>query len=234
MLFSSKRLSKLHNLHNQNTCQTKQSHITLERVNQYKLLGVTFNEHLDWSDHFQSLTKSCYAILAKLRKIKRFTPFNVRKQLAHSLVLSKIDYCNVLFNNTPEYMLKRLQKVQNSAASFVVGKYCKTISITELNWIPVRGRIDFSILKLVYKRLHTNTLPDYLTLRRDIPRRTLRSSENDTILWTPIERNTFEGSASRLFNTLPINIQREHKKTTFNKLCHQYLLDQEISRILST
>ena len=39
----------------------------------------------------------------------------LRKQLAELLVLSKLDYCNCLYGSLPEYLLKRLQKVQTLA-----------------------------------------------------------------------------------------------------------------------
>ena len=107
MLFSSKRLSRTHNLQDSNICEIKQNNLQLERVTEYKLLGIEFNEHLDWSNHFQNVIKSCYAKLAQLRKIKRYTSYNVRKQLAHSLIISKLDYCNLLFHNTPVYALNR-------------------------------------------------------------------------------------------------------------------------------
>ena len=39
--------------------------------------------------------------------------------MVESLVLSRLDYGNSLFCNVQEYSTKRLQKVQNCAASFV-------------------------------------------------------------------------------------------------------------------
>ena len=90
------------------------------------------------------------------------------------------------------------------------------------------------ILKLVYKRLHSDTLPSYITLRKSVQHRQLRNSVDDTILWTPLDKNTFEGVASRLFNSLPRNIRSETKKVTFNNLCHSYLLDRELTRQLSS
>ena len=235
MLFSSKRMSTVHSLNDGNVCEIIQDDNPLERVSDYKLLGVIFNEHLDWTNHFQNVTKACYTKLAQLRKIKRFTPYHIRKQLAESLILSKLDYCNSLFPNAPQYLLNRLQKIQNSAASFVIGKYSTRIDVIELKWLPIRARIDYSILKLVYKRLHKETLPVYLTLKKNVPRRTLRSSSGEDIyLSIPLETNTFEGVASRLFNGLPKMIRAEANKITYNNLCKAYLLDRELTKVLSS
>ena len=57
---------------------------------------------------------SCYAALALIRKLKHLTPFDVRKQLAECLILSKIDYITIFYvsHPIPECLLKRLQRVQ--------------------------------------------------------------------------------------------------------------------------
>ena len=73
--------------------------------------------------HINNATKNCYATLIVLRKIKRYTPLSVHKQLAESLILSKLDYCNELLFEIPKYMKQQLQKVQNTAAGFVLNKY---------------------------------------------------------------------------------------------------------------
>ena len=43
-----------------------------------------------------------------LRKLRNFAPFHIRKRLVETLVLSKLDYCNVVFSAMPDYQLKRL------------------------------------------------------------------------------------------------------------------------------
>ena len=54
-----------------------------------------------------------------LKKLRRFTLYNTRKQLAEALTLSKLDYCNVLYHGMADYLIRRLQKVENAAAGFV-------------------------------------------------------------------------------------------------------------------
>ena len=98
----------------------------LERTDSTKILGVNFQEQLGWDNHINEVTKSCYATLSVLRKIKKLTPFNVRKQLSESLVLSKLDYCSAVFDPLTQVQERRLQKVQNTAAAFVLNRYCTT------------------------------------------------------------------------------------------------------------
>ena len=67
------------------------------------------------------------AFLDTLRKLKHFTDFNLRKRLAELLVLSRLDYCDSVFSPLPQYLLKRLQKIEFAAASFVYGRYVNGI-----------------------------------------------------------------------------------------------------------
>ena len=76
-----------------------------------KLFGVTFDECLNWSEHINNVLKPCYGTLRTLKNFQRFTPFKVRKSLAEALILSKLNYCNVVYGQLPQYMLKRPQRV---------------------------------------------------------------------------------------------------------------------------
>ena len=48
---------------------------------------------------------------SSLRKVKRVADFKLRKQLSEELVLSKLSYCDTVFDSLPTYQIKRLQKV---------------------------------------------------------------------------------------------------------------------------
>ena len=104
----------------------------LGRVNVNKLLGVHLDSHLDWKEHVTKLLSSFYGILAVLRKIRHLAPFNVSKQLVECLVLSKLDYCNTIFHPLPEYQIKRLQRVQNNGAAFVLRHHVKLSDVIKL------------------------------------------------------------------------------------------------------
>ena len=78
---------------------------------------------LSWKDHVNNVMKSCYGTLQILRQFKRFTSLNVRKTLAETLVLSKISYCNVAYAQLPNYQINRLQRIQNTAAGYVLNRY---------------------------------------------------------------------------------------------------------------
>ena len=228
MLFSSKQLSKYHELHKDEIYQIKFNKKLVERESCIKLLGINFDEHLEWDIHFSKLLKSSYQKLYQLKKLKRFTPFNVRRNLAVSLLLSKLDYCNVLFFNAPKCRLRRLQKLLNSIASFVVGRYSTSTDVINLKWLPIDERIDFNIIKLAHKAIHQENFPFYLKLGFNTNIRSNRI-DNQNTLRVPVTQKTFEGKASRIFNDLPSNIRREVNYETFCKLAKTYLLDKALA-----
>jgi len=119
----------------------------IDRVKEFKILGVHFHQYLTWNSHINKILKSCMATLRSLKQLKRSTSINLRK----SLVLSKIDYCTVVFEMPPNFAIKRLQKIERSAASLVFNRYCGDNEILALNSLAVKERISLSLVKLAHK-----------------------------------------------------------------------------------
>ena len=72
-----------------------------------------------------------------------FYTYHVRKLLVECLVLSKLDYAAAVFYPLPLYQLKRLQRVQNACAGFILGRYANENDLHTLNWLPMSNRRDF-------------------------------------------------------------------------------------------
>ena len=108
ILFSSSRLSSTHNLEDSSLliCCSRQS---IQQKANVKLLHVIFDQHLTWIDQINNIIGSTHDTLRVLRKFSRFTPMKVRKTLAEALILSKINYCNVVYGQLPKYLINRLQ-----------------------------------------------------------------------------------------------------------------------------
>ena len=97
-----------------------------------------FQEKLKWNNHVKDIAIASYGVIRTLQKLKHFTDFHLLKKLADSLALSRLDYCDSVYSTLPGYMLKRLQKTEFAAASFVYGRYVNDIGdILKLNLPPV-------------------------------------------------------------------------------------------------
>ena len=108
---------------------------------------------------------SCYGTLAILKKLKKMAPFNLRRQLAESLILSKIDYGDQVYTPLTVAQHKRLQKVKFAAASFVSGNYVRASkTILKLGWLPIKERRELNLVKTTFKAMNYESWPTYLTL----------------------------------------------------------------------
>ena len=79
--------------------------------------------------------------------------------LVHSLVISKVGYCNSLFIGLPNVILKKVQSVLNRAARLIVNlppRVPITSSFIELHWLPLKARIELKICLVTFKALKFN------------------------------------------------------------------------------
>lgn len=175
--------------------------------------------NLKWNDDINRKISSCYGTLSVLRKLKHLAPYRIRKQLAECLVLSKIDYNDVVSGSIPDYLMKRLQRVQLTVAGFVLGHYASLADVLSLGWLPILERRDYHLSKLVFKAIHFSDWPSYLKLEEYKPSRILRSSSARRLV-VPLVTGTFQDEAARVFNNLPEDIRNGDN---FNEYCRNSL-----------
>ena len=136
------------------------------------------------------------------------------KLLVHTLVMVRLDYCSALLCGAREDVLRQLERLQRQAARVVCKKYKNDhTSVTELmwglHWLPIRARIQYKILLLVYKAF-TNGSPTYLAdmMTSCNPVRSTRSSHNVNLLVVPHQKSNkysekaFAVVGPRLWNEL--------------------------------
>ena len=204
----------------------------LDRVTNSRISGVNFNENLNWENRVIKVMKTCHSTLASLRKMKKLTDFKLRKQLSEQLVLSKLSYCNAVFDSLPAYQIKRLQKVMNCDAGFTLGLYPTVIDVIQLNWLPVKEKIQFITAKLVHKALYKGFL-DYLKLELTSNIRTLRPDTETRI--TPFgHKNSFTCREPTIFDVLPENIKKLDSEKKFISAAKQHFFDQAYVYALRT
>ena len=119
-------------------------------------LGVIFDSNLKMD---MQITKACqiaYYHLHNIRRVRKFLSQEATCRIIHAFITSQIDYCNSLMNGLPENLIKKLQRVQNTAARLVFNlrKYDRiTPALVTLHWLPVKYRIEFKTLLIVFKGL---------------------------------------------------------------------------------
>jgi uncharacterized protein involved in tolerance to divalent cations len=171
--------------------------------------------------------RTCYNHICWISKIRPCLDIESAKTIVHSLVISRLDYCNTLYSGLTKSDMHKLQMVMNQAARLVMKqKKDPHISIRhtlrELHWLPVLERIEFKTLTMVFKALH-GLAPEYLTELLSVyaPARSLRS-EKDFRLCIPRSTNKYGQRAfscvgPTLWNSLPRELRVMDNFCAFKK-----------------
>ena len=122
-----------------------------------KTLGVWLDRDLSMRTHINMILKGGFIILRQMKSIKDFLSTKFLKTLASALVLSRIDYGNIILAGLFKYQKNRLQSLINTAARLITGtrKYDHISPVLrDLHWLKIDERIDYKVLLLVFKCLH--------------------------------------------------------------------------------
>jgi len=200
-----------------------------------KSLGVTFDNCMTMDNHVINCCRSIHFHIRNIGKIRHLLSQDTAAQLVHSVITSRLDYCNSLLYGLPDTLTGRLQRMQNIAAR-IVSRTSKSAHITPvlkiLHWLPVKQRIKFKVLLLTHKIIHSNA-PDYLRslIIHHMPSRLLRSS-NHFLLEVPKTRlktygdRSFSYAAPTEWNKLPIDLRTCSNLHTFKSELKTYLFKE--------
>ena len=107
------------------------------------------------------------------------------------LVLSRLDYGNVVLAGVSKDQLRRLQAVQNAAARLVFSLRCRdhvSDALLQLHWLKIPERIKYKLLTLTFRALH-GSAPHYLNVFEHVAdqpgRRGLRSADSHQLVVPP-------------------------------------------------
>lgn len=195
-------------------------------------LGVIFDRCLNMRKHVANVCRSSYFHLRSIGSIRKYLTEEACAQLLHAFVTSKLDYCNSLLVNLPSVLLSKIQRVQNTAARILtLSRRSDHITpvLIRLHWLPIRLRIHYKFLLLIYKCLQTGE-PAYLCelLVPYTPSRSLRSSNQG--LLKPVRHRlqtygnrAFEVNAPVLWNNLPLDIRCTETLLAYKSKLKTYL-----------
>ena len=186
-------------------------------------IGVMLDSALTMRPHVNKIVKSCYYQIRSLSKIRKYLTEDSAKSLTHAFVTSRLDGMNSLLYKVPDCLTHKLQLIQHNAARLILKKK-KSCHITplliDLHWLPVKFRIEYKILLLVYKCLHGEG-PLYLAslLKEYHPARSLRSSDKLLLVEPKTKRGygdrAFSVAGPKLWNALDIDVKRKDSVDAF-------------------
>ena len=184
-----------------------------------------------------NICKNALFHFRNIRTVRDCLTDSAAAQLVHSLVTSRLDYCNSLLYGLPDSKLNKLQRVQNVACR-IVCRVPKTVHITtfleQQHWLPIKLRIVFKILLLTFK-VFNGLAPDYLLELVQPKRKTRWSLRRDQRLelQMPASRlktygdRSFAYAAAKEWNNIPFNIRSADSVEHFKPLVKTFLFNKK-------
>ncbi|CAJ0933446.1 unnamed protein product [Ranitomeya imitator] len=183
---------------------------SLSPVPHVRCLGVILDSALSFKPHIQALASSCRLKLKNISWIRAFLDRDTaKKTLVHALIISRLDYCNLLLSGLPSSTLAPLQSILHSAARLIYLSLCYSPAsplCQALHWLSIAQRLQFKTLTMTCKAIH-NLSPPYICdmVSRYLPTRNLRSSQ-DLLLYSPLI-SSFAQPHPRLLQCFPHTLE---------------------------
>jgi exonuclease III len=208
--------------------------VTVTPVSVSRNLGVWFDSHMSYVTHINKTCKAAFFHLHNIRRIRKFLSNEAAQTLVHAYVMGKLDYCNSLLFGLPDKQIKKLQRVQNAAARLI--SYTPrfghiTPVLRTLHWLPIRFRIEFKMLVIIFKSIH-GLSPVYISdlISTKLQSKYCLRSNNELLLAPKVTKTkktlgdrAFTAAAPKLFNELPREIRTVTNLNHFKTLIKTFL-----------
>ena len=202
---------------------------SVKREGCIRYLVAFLDETLTFKEHVKRKCRVAMLNYFRIKSIRKYLTKEATEVLVLSLVVSHLDYCNVILYGIADCDIAKLQRIQNMCAKLVLNRKWSDSSKTslyDLHWLPVKARINFKLLTYMYN-CSISHAPGYLTelLSKSLPARTLRSTAKTLASFdVPFnKRKTFAdrsfGTAGpKLWNALPGDIKNAKSVDSFKKM----------------
>ena len=138
---------------------------TIQKVKNAKYLGVTFDCHLSWKNHINSIAAKATAAQAFLQRNTAFCSMELKTH-CYMFVHPIMEYSATAWSPHTTLSISKLERVQRRAARYVLNDYLTFYSVSvmfnQLHWPRLRTRKDYLKVVMLYKiikDLVTITLP---------------------------------------------------------------------------
>ena len=208
----------------------------LERVYDYKYLGVKMDSNLRWDVHIECMCTKISQRLGVIQRVHKYVDHCVAKMLYNSLVLSVFDYCDIIYGSCCDTLKHRLQKLQNRGARLLLHLNNRSHVLPMLNqlkWLDIDSRIKMHVYLMVHRCLYDSSIPsnlkDLFITCSSIHNHRTRISSTSGLHLHRINlvkgQNSFRFRGSALWNELPSNIRCIENFSRFKSSLIRHLLD---------
>ncbi len=187
--------------------------VELERVNNYKQLGLYSDENLNWESHINYIIQKTQRLIDILKLIRYKIDFKTSEKLYKGLIASIIDCCSMFYINATQKNLKRITRLIYHCALIVVkgNRFISEIKLfNELGWNNFQERTNcLSITMFAKIKLTQTPRVIYNKFFLNLPSNIGRNVGKLKIIFSKknIFYNSFYLKMIRLWNSFSIDIR---------------------------
>ena len=217
------------------------NNIKIKRVFSMKILGINFDEHLNWKSQIKLVENKVSKTMGIMYRTKHLLNKICLKNLYFSFIHSHINYCNIAWANNHSSFLKNIYTKQKQASRLVLGadryESAKPL-LKEINALNVYELNIYHNLLFMFK-LQNELIPKYFYKSFSLINHkyeTRHSINNYYIPPTSLKKSDFSITCRgpRLWKSvLDENMKKIKSIDIFKRTIKKHLLNSNITYILS-
>ena len=182
----------------------------IERVSEYKYLGIWLDDKVTFKFHIDTLANKLRQKIGFLYRNKSIFPIICRKKIIEAVFLSVMDYGDTIYGNAAPTTLEPLKTAYHSAIRFITGDAFRThhcLLYDKVGWLSLENRRKLHLYMLIFKAL-IGKLPPYINSMLSLKSNPYASRSSSWItLDTPfmksdLGKTAFSSLAPRTWNHL--------------------------------
>ena len=121
--------------------------VSIERVEKFKYLGVSFDPQLSWNEHENDLSSIVSKRIGVISRVKYYLPNRIINMLAQAFVFPHFDYCSSVWSSFSIHHSSELQILQIRLAYVLLSADIRTSvdkMLKDLDWVRLTHRWEVS------------------------------------------------------------------------------------------
>lgn len=197
-------------------------------------MGVFISNDLTWNNHISYISRRVYGTLYRLKHRGHALPSNIKSLLISALIFPIIDYGCLVYNDSTDYLNRKLSRMINSCLRFIFGvRRDEHITPYRLKskWLSIKSRRQYFQVSLFYSII-ASSKPSYLhDLFPKVSPELRRSSRNVSSpkfeipsFFTDSYKYSFRVTSIKLWESLPVTIRHASSLESFKNELFNHLL----------
>ena len=199
----------------------------IEKVDEFKYLGVKLDSNLSWSAHVDYMCKNVSKRTGIIKRMKHFLPNQTIVMLSNALVIPHFDYGSTVWSNFSAEFHNKLQVLHNNLARIILSADIRTPTndmMDILKWVKLDKRWHNHLTLIVFKCLR-NLSPSYISAQFEFVHNShshlTRNHTSNTLAVPKFKSNsglrTFHVRAAYAWNSLPSAVRIELENMTVHQ-----------------